>query len=90
MTRRRQRSKAAAPESRDDLEDSSRSHAARKALFARALRRGWLTLAEIDDALPAGTLSQPERWLLLASLKAANVELRQEPPGARKPQKGAA
>ena len=55
---------------------SSCSHAARKALFTRALRRGWLRLDEIDAALPSGTLSEAERWLLLASLKAADVELR--------------
>jgi hypothetical protein len=61
---------------READEASSCSHAARKALFTRALRRGWLRLDEIDAALPSGTLSEAERWLLLASLRAANVELR--------------
>ena len=66
-----------------DVDDaSSCSHAARKALFTRALRRGWLRLDEIDAALPSGMLSEAERWLLLASLKAADVELRD---GADKP-----
>ncbi len=67
---------------RDADETSSCSHAARKALFTRALRRGWLRLDEIDAALPSGSLSEAERWLLLASLKAADVEIRD---GAGKP-----
>jgi hypothetical protein len=61
---------------READEAMSCSHAARKALFTKALRRGWLRLDEIDAALPSGTLSEAERWLLLASLRAANVELR--------------
>jgi len=61
---------------READEATSCSHAARKALFTRALRRGWLRLDEIDAALPSGTLSEAERWLLLASLRAADVELR--------------
>jgi hypothetical protein len=68
------RSQRAADGDADDT--ASSSHAARKALFTRALRRGWLRLEEIDAALPSGTLSEAERWLLLASLKAAGVELR--------------
>ena len=56
--------------------DESDSHLARKALFARGIRRGWLLLAEIGRALPPGTLSEAERWLLFASLRAAKVELR--------------
>jgi hypothetical protein len=72
------RSARARPEGDGDAEGdtSSCSHAARKALFTRALRRGWLRLDEIDAALPSGTLSEAERWLLLASLRAADVELR--------------
>ncbi len=38
----------------------SDSHEARKALFQTGIRRGWLDLAEIDRALPAGSLSPPE------------------------------
>ena len=75
----RQRSRVAArglAGEREADEASSCSHAARKALFTRALRRGWLRLDEIDAALPSGTLSEAERWLLLASLRAAAVELR--------------
>jgi hypothetical protein len=52
------------------------SHRARKELFRRGLRQGWLALTEIDAALPAGMISQGERWLLLYSLRAAGVELR--------------
>lgn len=53
-----------------------RSHKARKALFTRGLRRGFLTVREIDDALPKGSLSDAERWLLYYSLHAARVEVR--------------
>jgi hypothetical protein len=52
------------------------SHRARKDLFRRGLRQGHLTLGEIDAALPSGTISQGERWLLLYSLRAAGVEIR--------------
>jgi hypothetical protein len=52
------------------------SHRARKELFQRGLRQGYLTVAEIDSALPSGTISQGERWLLLYSLRAAGVDLR--------------
>ena len=53
-----------------------RSHKARKALFARGIRRGYLVIAEIDEALPPGSLTDAERWLLFYSLKAARVEVR--------------
>jgi hypothetical protein len=53
-----------------------RSHKARKALFARGIRRGFLAIAEIDEALPPGSLTDAERWLLFYSLKAARVEVR--------------
>ncbi len=56
----------------------SESHEARKTLFQTGIRRGWLDLAEIDRALPAGSLSPPERWLLFYSLRAAGVEIRDE------------
>ena len=52
-----------------------REHKARKALFTKGLRRGFLTLAEIDEALPPGSLSDAERWLLFYSLHAARVEI---------------
>jgi hypothetical protein len=52
-----------------------RSHKARKALFTRGIRRGFLTVEEIDEALPAGTLTDAERWLLYYSLHAARVEV---------------
>jgi hypothetical protein len=53
-----------------------RSHKARKALFARGIRRGFLSVEEIDDALPSGSLTDAERWLLYYSLKASRVEIR--------------
>jgi hypothetical protein len=52
-----------------------RSHKARKALFTRGIRRGFLTVEEIDEALPPGTLTDAERWLLYYSLHAARVEV---------------
>ncbi len=52
-----------------------RSHKARKALFTRGIRRGFLTVEEIDEALPPGSLSDAERWLLYYSLHAARVEI---------------
>jgi hypothetical protein len=57
---------------------SSRSHSARKELFQRGIQRGRLTVQEIERALPAGTLSDAERWLLYYSLRAAGVEIRDE------------
>ena len=92
----RQRRKAATARALETVREGddthSFSHAARKALFARALRRGWLRLDEIDAALPSGTLSEAERWLLLASLRAANVQLRDQAgrPLSAAPNKGAA
>ena len=53
-----------------------RSHKARKALFARGIRRGYLLIQEIDEALPPGSLTDAERWLLFYSLKASRVEVR--------------
>jgi Sigma-70 factor, region 1.1 len=52
-----------------------RSHKARKALFTRGIRRGLLTVEEIDEALPPGTLTDAERWLLYYSLHASRVEV---------------
>jgi hypothetical protein len=56
-------------------------HAARKALFTRGLRAGFLSLREVEQALPPGSLSDAERWLFYASLRAAGVELRDEETG---------
>jgi hypothetical protein len=53
-----------------------RSHKARKALFTRGIRRGFLLIGEIDEALPPGSLTDAERWLLFYSLKASRVEVR--------------
>jgi hypothetical protein len=55
---------------------SSASHEARKALFQVGIRRGHLSIDEIDRALPPGSLSPAERWLLFYSLRAAGVEIR--------------
>lgn len=54
------------------------SHRARKALFQRGIRQGYLTIAEIEQALPPGSLSPSERWLLYYSLRAADVEIRDQ------------
>jgi hypothetical protein len=56
----------------------SESHESRKALFQLGIRRGHLAVSEIDRALPAGSLSPAERWLLFYSLRAAGVEIRDD------------
>lgn len=58
-----------------------KSYMARKALFAKGLREGRLTVQEIETALPAGTLTAAERWLLYYSLRAAQVEIIDEVTG---------
>lgn len=58
------------------MRSGSESHQARKALFRRGIRRGHVSLREIDRAVPSGCLSPAERWLLLYSLRAAGVEIR--------------
>ena len=77
------------------MKHGSESHEARKALFQLGIRRGTLTLEEIDRALPPGSLSPAERWLLFYSLRAAGVDIRDregstvdvpgEPPGGPNP-----
>ena len=57
---------------------TSRSHRARKELFQRGIRQGFLTVQEIEGALPDGALSDAERWLLYYSLRASGVEIRDE------------
>jgi hypothetical protein len=58
-----------------------KSYVARKALFAKGLREGRLSVQEIDAALPTGTLTAAERWLLYYSLRAAQVEIVDELTG---------
>lgn len=60
---------------------SSRSHRARKDLFQRGIQQGTLTIQEIERALPAGSLTDAERWLLYYSLHASGVEIRDENGG---------
>lgn len=60
------------------MKPGSQAHEARKALFQIGLRRGHVSVREIDDALPSGSLSPAERWLLFYSLRAAGVEIRDE------------
>ncbi len=77
------------------MKHGSETHEARKELFRLGIRRGHLSLDEIDRALPAGSLSPAERWLLFYSLRAAGVEIRDreadsvgvtgEPPGGPLP-----
>ncbi len=57
---------------------TSRSHRARKELFQRGIQQGSLTVEEIERAVPPGSLSDMERWLLYYSLRAAGVEIRGE------------
>jgi sugar lactone lactonase YvrE len=54
---------------------TSRSHRARKALFQRGIQRGVLTVREIERALPDGSLTDAERWLLYYSLRASGVQI---------------
>ncbi len=51
------------------------SYLARKELFAKGLKTGRLTVREIERALPEGSLTAAERWLLYYSLRAAEVEI---------------
>jgi hypothetical protein len=64
------------------VKHGSESHEARKALFQTGIRRGHLSLQEIDRALPQGALSPAERWLLFYSLRAAGVEIRDSRGGS--------
>jgi hypothetical protein len=57
----------------------SSSYLARKALFAKGLKLGRLSVQEIEQALPEGALTVTERWLLYYSLRAACVEIVQGP-----------
>ncbi len=52
-----------------------KSHLSRKALFRQGVRDGFLTVDEIETALPAGALTSAERWLLYYSLRAAEIEI---------------
>jgi hypothetical protein len=61
-------------------ERSSESHSAKKGLFAKGFRQGWLTVREIEAALPAEALTDTERWLLYYSLRAIQVEIVEGPP----------
>jgi hypothetical protein len=58
-----------------------KSYLARKSLFAKGLREGKLSVQEIEEALPAGTLTAAERWLMYYSLRAAEVEIVDEVTG---------
>ncbi len=57
------------------------SYTARKHLFAKGLKSGRLTVQEIEEALPPGTLTAAERWLLYYSIKAAEIEIVDELTG---------
>ncbi len=76
---------------------TGKGHTGRKKLFELGLRRGYVTAAEIERALPEGALTPSERWLLFYSLKAAEIEIRSEsgavldvpaPPKAARDDKG--
>lgn len=55
---------------------TSASHRARKELFQRGIQQGWLTVQEVERAMPQGSLTDAERWLLYYSLRASGVEIR--------------
>jgi hypothetical protein len=57
-------------------EQETETHVARRELFRLGLRRGYLTVQEIEEALPEGSLSPTERWVLYYSLRAASIEVR--------------
>jgi len=57
---------------------ASSSHRARKELFQRGIQQGWLSVQEVERAMPAGSLTDAERWLLYYSLRASGVEIRDE------------
>ncbi len=54
---------------------TSGSHRARKELFRRGIQTGSLTVREIERALPHGSMTDSERWLLYYSLRASGVEI---------------
>jgi hypothetical protein len=56
--------------------DSSFLHEARRSLFSTGVRRGFVTIEEVDRALPMSSTSSAERWLLFYSLNAIGVEIR--------------
>jgi len=61
----------------DDVEpESSFLHEARRSLFSSGVRRGFVTIEEIDRALPLKSMSSAERWLLYYSLSSIGVEIR--------------
>ncbi len=57
---------------------AGRPHREHKELFKLGLSRGWVTVDEIERAMPSGSMSPAERWLLYYSLRAAEVEIRDE------------
>lgn len=52
------------------------SHRLRKALFRKAMREGSLNVDEVEAAIPPGSMTAAERWLLYFSLRAFEVDLR--------------
>jgi hypothetical protein len=56
--------------------ESSFLHEARRSLFSVGVRRGFVTIEEIDRAFPLRSMSSAERWLLYYSFNAIGVEIR--------------
>lgn len=52
-----------------------KGYLARKSLFTKGLKQGYLTFQEIDRALPPGSLTATDRWLLYYSVRAANIRV---------------
>lgn len=58
------------------VERESKLHDARHQLFLQGVRRGYITVEEIDAALPPDVLTSAERWLLYYCLDATGIEVR--------------
>lgn len=54
---------------------SSELQEARKALFKKGKRQGYLTFQEISEAIPEIMMSPADRWLLFYSLRAMGIQL---------------
>jgi len=54
----------------------ARSHEARKALFKRGLRQGFVTAEELEEAMPHDRFEPLEIATLVYSLQACGIEIR--------------
>ena len=54
---------------------------ARKKLFHKGLKEGRLSVRDIEEALPPGSLSPAERWLFYYCVRAADIAIVDETSG---------